>query len=271
MSKAKFAAARQLIQEKKYDQAREILKTINHPTAKEWLQKLDRISPPFRKSHHPKLVFSLVFFGVLVLTVALIAIVILVPALSRGANIANTVVPPTPTISEEEKIEAVTMYCMQQAQDSNREDCTIFAQTLVSDLEFSDTISHCTLRYAGNLDAFSVCMQDIANELDERYKNAVLQPLLLGRYCSGYFTLAAIEGNDPECLEWAIELDLLHPALRSRQECWGNYEIGEYMYGDAMSEMPNVITCMHNNLGSDFPQMPPCDDRHPNRATCNLQ
>lgn len=45
MSKAKFAAAKELIDEKKYDEARGILKTIDHPTAREWEAKLDKISP----------------------------------------------------------------------------------------------------------------------------------------------------------------------------------------------------------------------------------
>lgn len=45
MSKAKFAAAKELIDEKKYDEARTILKSIDHPTAREWEMKLDKISP----------------------------------------------------------------------------------------------------------------------------------------------------------------------------------------------------------------------------------
>ena len=45
MSKAKFAAAKELIDEKKYDEARGILKTIDHPTAREWEAKLNRIAP----------------------------------------------------------------------------------------------------------------------------------------------------------------------------------------------------------------------------------
>ena len=45
MSEAKFAAAKELIQEKNYDAARGILKTINDPKATRWLAKLDQISP----------------------------------------------------------------------------------------------------------------------------------------------------------------------------------------------------------------------------------
>jgi len=47
MSKAKFDAARELILEKRYDEARIILKTMDHPSARKWLNRLDEIDPPF--------------------------------------------------------------------------------------------------------------------------------------------------------------------------------------------------------------------------------
>lgn len=40
--------AQELIQEKRYDEARAILKTVDHPKARDWLAKLDKIAP--RKS-----------------------------------------------------------------------------------------------------------------------------------------------------------------------------------------------------------------------------
>lgn len=46
MSKAKFAAVKELIDEKKFDEARTLLKTIDHPVAQEWIDKLDKIAPP---------------------------------------------------------------------------------------------------------------------------------------------------------------------------------------------------------------------------------
>lgn len=46
MSKAKFAAAKELIQEHKYDEARAILRSIDHPTAHKWLAQLNRLNPP---------------------------------------------------------------------------------------------------------------------------------------------------------------------------------------------------------------------------------
>lgn len=45
MSQALFIQARELIKEKRYDEARAILREIDHPTAREWLAKLDQIAP----------------------------------------------------------------------------------------------------------------------------------------------------------------------------------------------------------------------------------
>ncbi len=45
MSKAKFDAVKELINEKKYAEAKALLKTIDHPTAREWEAKVDKLSP----------------------------------------------------------------------------------------------------------------------------------------------------------------------------------------------------------------------------------
>lgn len=45
MSKHKMLAARELIKEKRYAEARAILRTVDHPTARQWLAKLDEIAP----------------------------------------------------------------------------------------------------------------------------------------------------------------------------------------------------------------------------------
>jgi hypothetical protein len=44
-TKAKMLEARRLIEAKQYDEARAILRTIQHPTAEQWLAKLDAIAP----------------------------------------------------------------------------------------------------------------------------------------------------------------------------------------------------------------------------------
>ncbi len=46
MSKQKMLQARDLIREKQFEEARAILQTVDHPTAEEWLRRLDKIAPP---------------------------------------------------------------------------------------------------------------------------------------------------------------------------------------------------------------------------------
>jgi hypothetical protein len=47
--RAKMEHAQQLIKEKRYDEARTILRTVNHNLAFEWRDKLDKIDPPKSK------------------------------------------------------------------------------------------------------------------------------------------------------------------------------------------------------------------------------
>lgn len=51
MSQAKLAQARELIKGKQFDEAREILLTVDHPTADKWLAKIDEIHPPIKKKN----------------------------------------------------------------------------------------------------------------------------------------------------------------------------------------------------------------------------
>lgn len=55
MSQVKLAAAKELIQEKRYTEARTVLLTMNNATAARWLEQLDRIAPqsvPPPTPHH---------------------------------------------------------------------------------------------------------------------------------------------------------------------------------------------------------------------------
>jgi hypothetical protein len=70
MSRAKFEAAKELIKERRYDEARAILETVNHPLAMDWLAKIDSIEPP--KTTHPT--SSPVFSSLLILGSVLTAI-----------------------------------------------------------------------------------------------------------------------------------------------------------------------------------------------------
>lgn len=50
---ARMTEARDLIQAKRYDEARAILRTVDHPKAAEWLAKIDEIAPASRSSISP--------------------------------------------------------------------------------------------------------------------------------------------------------------------------------------------------------------------------
>ncbi len=58
-SKDEFLKAKDLIQQQRYDEARDILKSLSHPTAAKWLEKLDEIAPE-RKRKDPELADLLV-------------------------------------------------------------------------------------------------------------------------------------------------------------------------------------------------------------------
>jgi hypothetical protein len=55
VSQALFIQARELIRDERYDEARVILRGIDHPKAKEWLAKLDEIAPPAAPSPRDQL------------------------------------------------------------------------------------------------------------------------------------------------------------------------------------------------------------------------
>jgi len=68
--KEQMASAKAYIQNEQYDDARRILRTIDHPTAQQWLAKLNDKHPPQRQRH--KLVLFLlmcVVVGVSILVV----------------------------------------------------------------------------------------------------------------------------------------------------------------------------------------------------------
>lgn len=74
MSKAKFAAAKELIDEKKYDEARSILGTIDHPVARQWEAKIDSLSPRVSQSTKPG--NSYIYNIIRVIAVVFIAVIL---------------------------------------------------------------------------------------------------------------------------------------------------------------------------------------------------
>ncbi|HEX2906034.1 MAG TPA: hypothetical protein VHO69_04195 [Phototrophicaceae bacterium] len=93
MSKQKMLAAKELIQEKRYDEARTILKTVNHPTAKQWLEKLDKIAPVKPKSARPNRRILLL----VLLPLCIVLMILTQPNKEGNQNTPNTVSPKQTT------------------------------------------------------------------------------------------------------------------------------------------------------------------------------
>src|SRR5690606_37750925 len=93
MSKQKMLAARELINEKRYAEARTLLKTIDDRKAKEWLKKLDQIAPEKKKSGG-KLVLVAVALIVLVV-IGIVVVIIVQKNNAKPTNQGAVVVIPT--------------------------------------------------------------------------------------------------------------------------------------------------------------------------------
>jgi len=122
MSKSKMLAAKQLIQEKKYTEARSILATVDHPTAREWEAKLDKLAP--RKPLMPRgkklrvilLIAGLLFLGGVVIF-----------SILDNQRIARNI---------------------QAIKDQNAEEAYLRA------------LEYCTIHYNNNPQGFDLCMKD---------------------------------------------------------------------------------------------------------------
>ena len=76
--KAQMHEARQLIADKRYAEARRILRTVDHPQAAQWLAKLDSIAPE-QKSRK-----RLYIFAAVVLFIALVAVLVIFNQMING-------------------------------------------------------------------------------------------------------------------------------------------------------------------------------------------
>ncbi|MAS38341.1 MAG: hypothetical protein CL610_30370 [Anaerolineaceae bacterium] len=87
MSKSKMVAARELIREKKYEEARSLLKTVDHPTAIDWILKIDSVlaakdSAKTSKKKPRKSFLRMVFESVIITIAGLLCIIAVLPSLS---------------------------------------------------------------------------------------------------------------------------------------------------------------------------------------------
>jgi len=213
MSKAKFSVARELINEKKFDEARSILRTIDHPTALEWLKKLDQIAPSKSASNNPPLrksfsksrkiattqvnsknilqknQFTIGIIAIVSILIVVMFLLILIPKMiNDGGNVPSSEMsqsqPTTVVALNSTQIESLVIYCMKQT-DLLRDECTTFAQNISNDSETSSIAAQCTVTYANNLDSLTICMRDVETILELRVLSRHNQRGALYMYCGG--------------------------------------------------------------------------------------
>lgn len=90
MSKAKLLAAKELITEKKYDEARTLLRGIDDPVAKKWLAKLDEIAPQRRRKFPLTLILGSIVVSLIVVVVVGLLLLSRSTNLEGGSNVAST-------------------------------------------------------------------------------------------------------------------------------------------------------------------------------------
>jgi len=105
LSKVKLMAARELIKAKQYDEARSILKTVNHPTARSWLEKLDEIAPVRKNVNKDTRLPIWLAFSVLGLTVVIGFL--LVSRQASNIQIARIELPSDGEIALQERINTI--------------------------------------------------------------------------------------------------------------------------------------------------------------------
>lgn len=76
--KAQMHEARQLIADKRYSEARRLLRTVDHPQAALWLAKLDSLAPETRSRKR------LYIFAAVVLVIALVVVLVIVNQMMVG-------------------------------------------------------------------------------------------------------------------------------------------------------------------------------------------
>jgi hypothetical protein len=245
MSKAKMIAARELINEKKYNEARAILEQVNHPTAEKWLTKLDEIAPPARATSINRWMLAALVVTVSIALIGVIAALVL----------ANSPGGSKPSL--EEQTEAAILFCMNFAEgEMSRQECSDWVDIIIADFEYSDIIANCTELYNDDLERLSVCMRDIL-AIGEQRQYDKMQVIWLGDYC------VVVTDLNNECWDWAIEVTNLYPAT---EECW-DYHLdmsleGEWrlVYAGQLAADPdmreNGFNCISEALGDRLPALP---------------
>lgn len=95
MSREQLQAAKQLIEERRYAEARSLLRQIDHPTAKRWLAKLDEIAPEAKQGRSLALGFMVIIGIILLIGIGLAAIVQIAFRPTENVQVASI-----PTLAE---------------------------------------------------------------------------------------------------------------------------------------------------------------------------
>ena len=127
MSQQQLREAHELIEQGRIAEARQLLQTLDDPTARQWLAQLNAAKRPRKQSLNlplPLLIALALVIGI----GALIVILLLTPTLlSRMQN------PPTPTgalTADQQMAVTLTNYCRQAV--SNAANCGSWVQTIMS-------------------------------------------------------------------------------------------------------------------------------------------
>ena len=136
MSKAKFEAVKELIQTKQYTEARTLLKTIDHATARQWEAKLDRLSPPPEPATKTIGKRGLII-GVTVLGIGIIAALLLVFTRPQSTSLTSPI-QVTPTFDQA----TATNLCIATIQADRA------AEPNKEYISFDTVVTHCVERKA---------------------------------------------------------------------------------------------------------------------------
>lgn len=119
----KMEQAKQLIQQKRYDEARTILRTVDHDKAYEWLDKLDEVDPPKAAKRGNKRKTSCLIALMLLIVSLGIAVFVLGRTFSQSVEAilsqalqatATGTIPPVPLVLSKAETDYVIAKCIKE-------------------------------------------------------------------------------------------------------------------------------------------------------------
>lgn len=200
MSKTKFLAARELIKEKKYAEARAILNTIDHPTARAWLSKLDELESQPRKQRSQLGIMVIVILLIVFISLS-VAIVVLI--------VRRPVEAPVSTSTSTNLSQIVYVYCTQEYKVD--EQCTELTRYIIDN--YSDDVDKCYETFGSALNDMGSCLRP---QFQVAY-NTVWKPYLtsgtLTTFCNTWVAQTGTETRPTRgCEQWSVDVLAVAPA-----------------------------------------------------------